>query len=275
MIRFRNVHFSYRQSEPVLKCVDLDIPAGLTLVLGSNGSGKSTLLKLAAGIERPDQGIVEIEGHNLWRDEVAARSRLAYVSEQPDLTPYATIRDVIYLVCRLRAETLEKGHDALRRAGLWNIAHRSIRELSSGQRRRAVLAAAWVGSPRIVILDEPLESLDRAIRGEILTWIDRLVSCGAAVVIATHEIEAFFKQAARALVIAGGACRQFEILPAETTEKLAFLAGIIHEAELHAREKQQNWTRINAGRSYCRRACPERAVERSHAERNGSRTNTP
>jgi ABC-2 type transport system ATP-binding protein len=226
MIRFRNVHFSYRQSEPILKGVDLDIPAGLTLVLGPNGSGKSTLLKLAAGIERPDQGTAEIEGYNLWRDEVAARSRLAYISEQPDLTPYATIRDVIYLVCRLRSETLEKGHDALRRAGLWNIAHRSIRELSSGQRRRAVLAAAWVGSPRIVLLDEPLESLDRAIRGEILAWIDRLLSCGAAVVIATHEIEAFLKQAARALVIAGGACRQFETLPAETTEKLAFLEAL-------------------------------------------------
>ena len=172
MIRFRKVHFSYRQTEPVLKGVDLDIAAGLTLVLGPNGSGKSTLLKLAAGIERPDQGFAEIEGHNLWRDEVAARSRLAYVSEQPDLTPYATIRDVIHLVCRLRSETLEKGHDALQRAGLWNIAHRSIRELSSGQRRRAVLAAAWIGSPRIVILDEPLEAMDRAIRGEILV-LDR------------------------------------------------------------------------------------------------------
>ena len=226
MIHFKNVHFSYRHAEPVLKGADLDLAAGLTLVLGPNGSGKSTLLKLAAGIERPDHGVAAIDGHDLWRDEVAARARLAYVSEQPDLTPYATIRDVVYLVCRLRSEPLRRGREVLEQVGLWGIAGRSIRELSSGQRRRAVLAAAWIGSPRVILLDEPLESMDRTIRDEILAWIDRLLAAGAVVVIATHEIEPFLEKATRALVVAGGANRLFEPLPTGAADRLAFLEAL-------------------------------------------------
>src|SRR4029077_11871589 len=100
MIRLRDVQFSYRTGERVLLNVSLDVGPGLTLLLGPNGSGKSTLLKIVAGVERSDAGSAEIEGVDLWKHEVSARRNLAYVSEQPDLTPYATIRDVLDLVCR-------------------------------------------------------------------------------------------------------------------------------------------------------------------------------
>lgn len=226
MIRFKDVHFSYRRGEPVFKGANLSLARGLTLVLGPNGSGKSTLLKLAAGIERPDQGTAEIQGFDLWRQETAARRLLTYIPEQPDLTPYATIRDVVYLVCRLRLAPIRQGREALERVGLWQIANRSIRQLSSGQRRRAVLAAAWIGTPQVAILDEPMESMDRAIREDILTWIDGLLEAGAAVIIATHEIEPFLHMATQALVACGGTCRQFEPLPAGKTERLAFLEAL-------------------------------------------------
>jgi ABC-type multidrug transport system ATPase subunit len=238
MIRFEGVCFSYRQGEPVLKNIDFNLGTGLTLVLGPNGSGKSTLLKIAAGIERPDHGKAEILGHDLWHDEIAARQKLAYISEQPDLTPYATIRDVVYLVCRLRSEPLQRGREVLERVGLWGVATRSIRQLSSGQRRRAVLAAAWIGSPRLAILDEPMESMDRAIREEILAWIDRLLSAGAAVVIATHEIEPFIDKAVRALVTIEGTCSQIEPLPPNAAARMACLEacsrGILPQRKLES-----------------------------------------
>ena len=223
MISLRRVRFAYRPGEVVLHDLSLDIGPGLTLLLGPNGSGQSTLLKILAGIEQPDAGTVEIDGSDLWRDEVAARRKLAYVSEQPELTPYATIRDVIALVCRLRTTSPQAGREALARAGLAEVAGRSIRELSMGQRRRAVLAAAWVGSPRIAILDEPLESMDRAIREEILSWLDQVLADGAAVVVATHEIEPFVGQAVRALAVCDGAWRIVEPLPAEPRQRLAIL----------------------------------------------------
>ncbi len=206
MISLREVSFEYRQGDPVLSGVNLDLRQGLTLLLGPNGCGKSTLLKLVAGVERPDAGSVAIEGHDLWREEVAARRGLAYVSEQPDLTPYATVGDVLRLVCRLRSQPVESGKEALERAGLARIAERSIRELSQGQRRRAVLAAAWIGQPRIVLLDEPLEAMDRAIRQEILAWIAGLLKGGACVVVATHEIEPFAAAAVGAVTVRSGRC---------------------------------------------------------------------
>ena len=223
MILLRDVRFSYRDGEAVLNGVDLEVPAGLTLLLGPNGCGKSTLLKLLAGVERPDHGAVEIERHDLWKDEVAARRYLAYVSEQPDLTPYATISDVIRLVCRLRSQPAKSGREILEKVGIAGIARRSIRELSMGQRRRAVLAAAWIGVPRVVLLDEPLEAMDRAIREEILAWIDRLIGGGACVVIATHEIEPFVGKAARALTVRAGRCQVRAPLPPDPDERLAFL----------------------------------------------------
>ncbi len=226
MIRLQDVHFFYRHGEPVLSGATLEIAPGLTLLVGPNGSGKSTLLKIVAGVERPDRGTAEIDGHDMWIEEVEARKGLAYVSEQPDLTPYATIRDVIYLVCRLRSEPLRAGREALERAGIERIANRSIRELSMGQRRRAVLAAAWVGKPRIVVLDEPLESLDRAIRSELLTWVDRLLSVDATVVVATHEIEPFLSKAARAVTVQDGLCRAHEPLPIDPGERAALLEGL-------------------------------------------------
>lgn len=227
MIRFHQAAFSYRSNEPVLSGVDLEIAPGLTLLLGPNGCGKSTLLKMAAGVERPDAGRVEIDGHDLWMDEVAARRTLAYVPEQPDLTPYATVREILSLVCRLRGEPVERGREALERVGLGGgLGHRSVRELSMGQRRRSVLAAALVGTPRHVLLDEPLEAMDRSAREDLLAWVDRLIAAGAVVVVVSHEIEPFAPRAVRALAVRGGRCVDAGILPDDPAERLALLDGL-------------------------------------------------
>jgi ABC-type multidrug transport system ATPase subunit len=223
VIRFHQAAFAYRESEPVLSGVDLEIPPGLTLLLGPNGCGKSTLLKLAAGIERPDSGRIEIDGRDLWVDEAAARRGLAYLPEQPDLTPYATVREIVDLVCRLRGEPRERGREALARVGLGDLGHRSVRELSMGQRRRAVLAAALVGVPRHALLDEPLEAMDRGAREDLLAWTDRLVAAGAAVVVVSHDIEPFVPRAARALAVQGGRCVDAGPLPADPAARLARL----------------------------------------------------
>jgi len=226
MIRLSQVQFWYREGEPVLRGANLRLTAGLTLLLGPNGCGKSTLLKVVAGVEKPDVGAAELEGLDLWVDEVDARRNLAYVPEQPDLTPYATIGDVIGLVCRLRGEHLDRGREALDRAGLGRLAQRSIRELSMGQRRRAVLAAAWIGNPRIILLDEPLEAMDRTMREGILSWIDGTVACGASLLIATHEIEPFITRAARAVTVSGGLCRLYAPLPAAVNERISLLESL-------------------------------------------------
>lgn len=229
MIHLRGASFAYgggAGDRPVLDRVDLEIPAGLTLLVGPNGCGKSTLLKLAAGVERPDSGTVEVGGHDLWREEVAARRGLVYLPEQPDLTPYATVGEILDLVCRLRAAPVAEGRAALEKVGLTPFARRSVRELSMGQRRRAVLAAARIGRATCALLDEPLESLDRGSREELLAWVDALREGGGAVLVVSHDIEPFAPRADRALTVGGGRCRLEGNLPADPAERLALLDAL-------------------------------------------------
>lgn len=226
MIRFDRVSFHYRPAEPVLDRVDLELGPGLALLVGPNGCGKSTLLKLAAGIERPDEGAIALAGHDLWRDpqsEVEARRGLAYVPEQPDLTPYATLGEIVRLVCRLRGEPVESAAAALDRAGMGALARRSVRELSMGQRRRAILAAAFVGAPRIVLLDEPLEAMDRSARGQILDWIDALIAAGATVVVVSHDLAPFGERAGRFLSVGQGRVVEVAPLPPDPGDRMALL----------------------------------------------------
>jgi ABC-type multidrug transport system ATPase subunit len=229
VIRFSKVSFAYRPyrpPRPVLAGIDLVVSGGLTLVAGPNGCGKSTLLRLAAGIEPPDAGRIEIDGHDLWTAEVAARAGLAFVPEQPDLTPYATVAEILQLVCALRGEPPGSAAEALATAGLAGMAGRSVRELSLGQRRRAVVAAALIGSPGHLLLDEPLESMDRAARAEILAWIERRGAAGAVVLLAAHDLEPFAATAARALTVRNGSCLMVDPLPSDPAARSRLLARL-------------------------------------------------
>ena len=208
------VRFGYQRGRSVLACDELRIEPGLTLLLGPNGAGKSTLMKLLAGVERPHEGTVTLDGLDLWVDEVGSRQRLAYVPEQPDLTPYASVREVIRWVAALRSVPLADGEAALERVGLADVAGRSVRELSMGQRRRAVLAAAFVGQPATLVLDEPLETLDRSMRELLLGWFGGRVSEGATVVVSTHEIEPFLDRATGVVTVVSGVVR-WMALPAD------------------------------------------------------------
>jgi ABC-type molybdenum transport system ATPase subunit/photorepair protein PhrA len=115
----------------------------------------------------------------------------------------------------------------LERAGLAEMARRSVRELSHGQRRRAVLAAAWIGRPRLLLLDEPFEAMDGNIRSEVLAWIENEVAGGAAAVVAAHTFEELASRASAALTIGeGGRPRLQTELPGERRRRLAILATI-------------------------------------------------
>src|SRR5215831_5585185 len=118
MISLRDVRFGYTRGTTAFACDTLDVGPGVTLLLGPNGAGKSTLLKLISGVEQPTAGSVCVDGHDLWREEVAARAALAYVPEHPDLTPYATVSEVLGLVCRLRGRSADHGIRALEAVGL-------------------------------------------------------------------------------------------------------------------------------------------------------------
>lgn len=170
-----------------------ELAAGLTMVLGPNGAGKSTLLRLLAGVEAPDAGRVSIYGLDLWIEEAEARSELAYVPESPDVTPFAAVRDVLGLVAGLRRQGPEAVGAALEALGLGAVAGRSVRELSKGQRHRVLLAAARIGTPGLLLLDEPLDGLDRRARVQTLEWLGRHLESGRDAVVVTHDVEPYLR----------------------------------------------------------------------------------
>jgi ABC-type multidrug transport system ATPase subunit len=223
MIGFSNVSFSYEEDRKVIHDADCNIQPGLSLLLGPNGCGKSTLLKLAAGVEIPDAGRIVIGDHDLWKEELSARKSLAYVPEHPDLTPYASIKEIIDLVCRLRGHPLEEGKQALEFFGLEHLAYRTVRELSMGQRRRAVFAACLIGTPSHILLDEPLEGMDRHIQKEILSWIENHARSGATVVVVSHSIEPFIQGTSAAITVQSGKVFVIRNLPDDIDKKIAFL----------------------------------------------------
>jgi ABC-type multidrug transport system ATPase subunit len=223
MIELAAVRFGYGDGPPVLDGVDLRIGPGLTLLVGPNGCGKSTLLKLVAGVEPPDAGRISVAGRDLWKDEEAARRPLAYVPEHPDLTPYASLLEVLRLVARLRGEPRERAAAALAEAGLAERAGASVRELSAGQRRRALLAAAWIGTPRVALLDEPLESLDRGLRDRVLAWMGGLARGGATVVAVSHQLEPLAPLATAVVTVRDGQTLGPIVVEGDTARRLALL----------------------------------------------------
>lgn len=223
MIRLKGVSFSYDGQRPVLSGMDHAICAGLTLLVGPNGCGKSTLSKLVGGIERPDAGVVEVNGHDLWKQEVAARVGLAYVPEHPDLSPYATVSEILRLVCALRGEPRSAADEALDRVGLGSCRSRSVRELSAGQRRRVTVAAARIGRTQTLILDEPLETLDRAMRDDVLAWVAEKRRSESVVLVVTHEVEPFLAQADAVFSIKEGRVVAAGPLPDDAAGRLAMV----------------------------------------------------
>jgi len=226
MMVFEKVSFGYEPGRPVVRDATFALGPGLTLLVGPNGCGKSTLHKLAAGVERPDGGRVLVDGLDLWEREAEACRGLAYLPEFPDITPYASLRDVLRLVCRLRGEPGAAGERALELFGLGDESRRSVRELSSGQRKRALFAAAFVGRPRHILLDEPLDALDRQIADEVVRWIGERAAAGASVVVVSHAIEPLAGLTTRAVTARAGSIEVREDIPASQEEGLRLLDAL-------------------------------------------------
>jgi ABC-2 type transport system ATP-binding protein len=226
MITLRDIEFRYDPSRAALNVPTLDIGAGLTLIVGPNGAGKSTLLRMIAGVERPTRGTVTINGADLWQQEAEARRSLAFVPENPELTPYASVVDVLQLVATLRGAPETAVVEALDRVDLFDAAVRTVRELSMGQRRRAMLATALIGDPRVVILDEPLETLDAAMRVFVRDWVESLRARGAAVLVATHDLASFAPHVDAVVAVRGGELRLHSASGVQPDDRMAWLEGL-------------------------------------------------
>ncbi len=162
------------------------------VVHGSNGSGKSTLLKIMAGLIKPDQGVMNVNGtDHSWRQAIRSfRAEAVYLHQAPYLFDRSVESNVAYGL-RLRDGTRNEIHQkvatALEWAGLAHLAQRNARDLSGGEKQRVALTRARILQPKLLLLDEPTAAMDRKSRQQTFNLIRDIASGGHAVYIATHE----------------------------------------------------------------------------------------
>ena len=169
-------------------------------LLGPNGAGKSTIMNILTGYLSATSGQVTVAGHPLPEEADAAKACVGYLPEQPPLYPEMTVQEYLTFAAELKgvkkAERKEQVCRAARRTGLETVLPRLIRSLSKGYKQRVGIAQALLGSPRLIILDEPTVGLDPAQVIEIRKLIQEL-GRAHTVILSSHilsEVQAVCQQ---------------------------------------------------------------------------------
>ncbi len=190
-VALRGVVFAFAKHLPILDIEELRIPTGKSVFLhGPSGSGKTTLLSVISGVLVPQQGSVRMLDQELTQMAASARdtlrgSRIGYIFQGFNLVPYLSVAENIALPCQLHATRRARMVAASLPAEVKRLAHRldltgqlnaPVTRLSVGQRQRVAIARAIIGSPALIVADEPTSSLDTDRRDAFLALLKELNS---------------------------------------------------------------------------------------------------
>lgn len=179
---------TYRTTK-ALDGLDFEIPAGsVTGFLGPNGAGKTTTFRALLGLTRPQEGDMEVLGMQVPQDLPRLTKRIGAIIEEPGLIKAHSGR----VNMRIAADTLGFGHERidelLEFVGLTADANRKAEQYSKGMRQRLALAAAMLGDPDLLLLDEPLDGLDPAGQHAFRARLRNLAEEGKTVVVSSHDL---------------------------------------------------------------------------------------
>ena len=184
-------------------------PGKVVALVGANGSGKSTVLRAVIGLLEPSGGSLQVFGRAVDEREVAFRTNVASVLDDDAYFPALTVSEHLYLTARGHGVhgAQEVVAELLAEFGLSDHARSLPVALSSGQRRRLLLAAGFVRPRSLLVLDEPEQRLDRAMRDRLAARIVAEKEAGGAVLLATHDPDLLRAVADRAVHVADDVTR--------------------------------------------------------------------
>jgi ABC-type multidrug transport system ATPase subunit len=207
-LAIRGLSKTYSNGVKALNGIDLDVSPGLYGLLGPNGAGKSTLMRTLATLQAPDAGSIRLDDVDTLADPGHLRQRLGYLPQTIGAYPGVSARDLLDRFAWLKGRTdrLQRRAEVetlLERVNLAEAAHRAVATYSGGMLRRFGIAMALIGSPRLLIVDEPTAGLDPAERNRFHRVLAD-VAAEAVVLLSTHIVEDVENLCARLAIMARG-----------------------------------------------------------------------
>lgn len=175
-----------------LKDLDIQIPAGITGLVGANGAGKTTLLRILLGLVHPTAGQASVLGHDSEAEPLEVRSRVGYMPEGECLPEDLTAAEFVAYTAQLaglpKSEAKRRASETLFLVGLAEERFRFLGDFSTGMKQRVKLAQALVHDPDLILLDEPASGLDPKGREQMLALIRRLGQLGLNIIMSSHVL---------------------------------------------------------------------------------------
>lgn len=174
--------------------IDLDVRAGsLYGIVGPNGAGKTTTLSMVTGLLRPNAGLVTIHGVDVWKHPAKAKRSIGVLPDRLRLFDRLTGAQLLYYSGILRgldSETVRtRSADLVTALGLEDAQGRLVADYSAGMSKKIALAAAMIHSPRLLVLDEPFESVDPVSAANVIEILQKYVAAGGTVVLSSHGMD--------------------------------------------------------------------------------------
>jgi ABC-2 type transport system ATP-binding protein len=177
-----------RGRREVLHGLSFVVPPGqVTGLLGPSGSGKTTLMRAIVGVQVVRSGEVTVLGEPAGSPEL--RSRVGYVTQAPSVYEDLTVRENVRYFAALYGMSHREADAAIADVGLTDATGQLVRDLSGGQRGRVSLACALVGSPEVLVLDEPTVGLDPVLRVELWGRFHALAAAGTTLIVSSHVMD--------------------------------------------------------------------------------------
>ncbi|TPJ54815.1 ABC transporter ATP-binding protein [Mesorhizobium sp. B2-6-4] len=173
-------------------------------LVGHNGAGKTTLIKLMLGLSRPTSGSVTVLGEDTSAGNSAVRRHLGYLPENVSFNPVLTGREMLRFYVGLKGESLRSVNELMDRIGLAHAADRRIGTYSKGMRQRLGLAQALIGTPRVLLLDEPTTGLDPELRQQFYRIVREMRDAGTTILLSSHALNELEGNATRVIIMNEG-----------------------------------------------------------------------
>lgn len=196
---------TYGQLE-ALSAMTMSLNEGEVLGLfGHNGAGKTTMMKLILGVISPSSGKIEVMGmapdsKEAWH----CRTKIGYLPENVSFYEQLTGLEVLTYFAKLKGFSKKQAIDLLEQVGITHAMKRQVKTYSKGMRQRLGLAQAFIGEPKLLLLDEPTVGLDPIATGEFYNTVDQLKSNGSSVILCSHVLPGVEQHIDRAMILSSG-----------------------------------------------------------------------